>query len=140
MSMEVGLWIDHRQAVTVALIDGREQLEVIESNMEKHIRPAGGSCSKSPYGPQDVMKEDSRERKFRLHLKRYFEEVFLKVKDADALLVMGPGPAKAEFHKHIKGSALANRIVAIETAEKLTHRQLAARVRQQFTKQDSLLV
>ena len=69
MNMEVGLWIDHREAVIVILIDGHEQMVVIESNMEKHVRPAGGSRSKSPYGPQDVMKEDSRERKFKLHLR-----------------------------------------------------------------------
>ena len=37
MKREVGLWIDHRQAVIVILTDEGEETRRIESNMEKHI-------------------------------------------------------------------------------------------------------
>lgn len=132
MSMQIGLWIDHRKAVVVKLSEDRERVEILESNMEKHIRPSGGSRSKSPYGPQDVMKEDSRERKFQLHLSRWYDVVAEAVQYADELLVFGPGEGKNEFCKHIAGSALAGRIVGLETVDRMTIPQIAAKVRKHF--------
>ncbi|MEX0326796.1 MAG: hypothetical protein AB3N33_11985 [Puniceicoccaceae bacterium] len=130
--MQIGLWIDHRKAVVVKLSDDRERVEILESNMEKHIRPSGGSRSKSPYGPQDVMKEDTRERKFRLHLSRWYDVVAEAVQYADELLVFGPGEGKNEFRKHIAGSPLAGRIVGLETVDRMTTPQIAAMVRKHF--------
>lgn len=135
MTRQVGMWLDHRKAVVVSLADGRESIEVLESNMEKHVRPAGGSRSKSPYGPQDVMKEDGRERKYKLHLSRWYDTVAEQVGTADELLVMGPGEARNEFKRHVEGSPLAGRIVAVETADKMTDPQIAARVRKLFLKE-----
>ena len=132
MSIEIGLWIDHRKAVVVRLSDRQEQVEILESSMEKHVRPAGGSRSKSPYGPQDVMKEDGRERKFRLHLSRWYAEVAEAVKDADALLIFGPGEGKIEFRKHLEGTPLEQSIIGVETVDKMTTPQIAAMVRDRF--------
>lgn len=133
MNRQVGMWLDHRKAVIVSLGEGRENLEIMESNMEKHIRPAGGSRSKSPYGPQDVMKEDSRERKYLLHLSRWYDTVAKKLEHAGELLIFGPGEAKLEFKKHIEGSPLAQRVIGIETVDKMTDPQIAAKVRKHFT-------
>lgn len=134
MTKQMGMWIDHRKAVIVTLMDGQQKLETINSDMEKHIRPAGGSRSKLPYGPQDVMKEDGRERKYKLHLKRWYEEVRDKVKKADELLVFGPGKGKMEFFKHIEGTPLAGRLLDLETVDKMTDRQIVAKVRNHFNK------
>lgn len=130
--MEIGLWIDHRKAVIVRLADGRESVEVIESGMEQHIRPSGGARSKLPYGPQDVMKEDGRERKFKLHLAHWYSVVAGKVQAADELLVFGPGVGKQEFCRHVEGSPLADRIVGVEAVDRMTTRQIAAKVRGHF--------
>jgi hypothetical protein len=130
--MEIGLWVDHRKAVIVRLKDGREQIEIIESGMEQHIRPSGGARSKSPYGPQDVMKEDGRERKFKLHLAHWYDVVAGKLKGADELLVFGPGAGKQEFCKHIEGTVLAEKVVGVETVDRMTTRQIAAKVRDHF--------
>ncbi|HSH09006.1 MAG TPA: hypothetical protein VK995_01370 [Oceanipulchritudo sp.] len=135
MRKEVGLWIDHRRAAIVTLIDGEERIEQIESNMEKHIRPAGGARSKSPYGPVDVMKEDARERKFKQHLKRYYEEVLDHIKGADALLLFGPAEAKHEFRRLLEEKSLDDRISGFETVDKMTERQIVAMVRHHFLKE-----
>lgn len=134
MSMQIGLWIDHRKAVVVKLSDDRERVEILESNVEKHVRPAGGSRSKSPYGPQDVMKEDGRERKFQLHLSRWYDTVAEVVQYADELLIFGPGEGKLEFRKHIAGTPLADKVVGVETVDKMTTPQIAAKVRETFIK------
>lgn len=134
MSKQIGMWIDHRKAVIVTMMDGKPMLNTIESNMEQHVRPAGGSRSKLPYGPQDIMKEDGRERRFKLHLRRWYEEVSTKVREADELLVFGPGQGKLEFRKHIEGSPLENRLQGLETVDKMTDGQIAAKVRKSFSK------
>ena len=43
MKKKIGLWIDHREAVIVALTDKGEQITHIKSDAEKQIRFAGGS-------------------------------------------------------------------------------------------------
>ena len=134
MKKEVGLWIDHRKALMVFLDVPGGRLERIESHLEKHIRPAGGSGSRLPYGVQDVMKEDGRERRFQLHLKHYYEAVLERIRTADALFIMGPGRAKLEFRKLLQSRALDDRITGFETVDKITDRQLAARVQDYFLK------
>ena len=43
MKRQVGLWIDHRQAVIVTVADEGEEIKRITSNMEKHVRFASSS-------------------------------------------------------------------------------------------------
>ena len=134
MKLEMGLWIDHRQALVGILDVPGGRLVTIESRLEKHIRPAGGSRSRPPCGVQDVMKEDSRERRFQLHLKQYYEKVLERVREADALLLMGPGPAKFEFRKFLGEHSLDDRITGFMSADKLTERQFLAKVMDYFLK------
>jgi len=46
----------------------------------------------------------------------------------------GPGEAKGELEKRLKKNALGKRIVGVETIDKMTDRQIAAKVRQYFQK------
>jgi hypothetical protein len=43
MKTEVGLWIDHRQAVIVSLVDQVEEIKRITSDIEKDVRYSGAS-------------------------------------------------------------------------------------------------
>jgi hypothetical protein len=47
-------------------------------------------------------------------------------------LILGPGEAKGEFNKRIKSKKLRGVTVELETADKMTDRQLAAKVREHF--------
>jgi hypothetical protein len=49
-----------------------------------------------------------------------------------SILIFGPGEAKDELQKQLEGQALGERIVGMETADKLTDGQIAAKVRQHF--------
>ncbi len=50
MKREIGLWIDHREAIVVILTDSGEEIKHIASNNGKHIRYSGSSHSKTPEG------------------------------------------------------------------------------------------
>ena len=49
-----------------------------------------------------------------------------------AILILGPGEAKGEFLKRIKSKKLRGVTVELETADKMTDRQIAAKVGQHF--------
>jgi hypothetical protein len=74
-----------------------------------------------------------QDRKYANNLERYYDAVIGQIRDADAIQIFGPGEAKGELEKRLKSKNLRKRIVSIETTDKLTDPQIAAKVRQQFT-------
>jgi hypothetical protein len=130
MKKRVGVWIDHEQAVILSIVNGREETERIKSAAEGRVRLSGGARSRSPYGPQEIASERKREERRRHQLHRFYGEVTEAIRDADRIFIFGPGEAKLEFEKELRRSKqLAVRIAAVETADKMTEPQLAARVR-----------
>ena len=124
MNKAIGLWIDHRETVLVILTDSGEETRRIESGMKKHVRFSGGA--------EQVTDEDIRDRRFTNHLNTYYAEVVASIREADAILIFGPGEAKGELAKRLESENLTDRIVGIETVDKMTERQISARVRQYF--------
>ncbi len=60
MKTAVGLWIDHRKAVIVAVTDKGEEIGLIISKAEKQPHRSGGSPLKGPYEPSQVPASDRR--------------------------------------------------------------------------------
>lgn len=125
MDKYIGLWIDHRKAVIVSITDKGEETREISSDMEKHVRFASGSS-------QDGSAEDMRDKHFASGLSKYYDEVILSIRDADSILILGPGEAKGELEKRLRSVQPKGRIVSVETADKMTDRQIAAKVREHF--------
>ncbi len=124
MKKQIGLWIDHRKAVIVIVTDEGEELKKITSNMEKHVRFTGGTAS------EDGSTEDVRDRQFGNHLNSYYDEVIAVIRGADTLQIFGPGEAKGELEKRLEHKGLKPPIVAVETVDKMTDRQISAKVRE----------
>src|SRR4030042_4497467 len=97
MKKEVGLWIDHREAIIVILTDGGEEIKHMISNSQKHIRYSGSSHSETPEGLKEVTSEDQRDRKFGNILNEYYDQVIASVRDAETIQIFGPGEAKGEL-------------------------------------------
>ena len=125
MKRDVGLWLDHRKAVIVIVTDESEETKIIESNMEKHVRFSSGSS-------EPGQGEDVRDRQFQNRLNRYYDDVIACIGDAESIQIFGPGEAKGELVKRLERDEIGGRIVGIETVDKMTDRQIAERVRQQF--------
>lgn len=134
MKTTAGLWIDHRKAVIVVVEDKGEETIVIESNVEKQPGRFAGKRSTTPYEAQMVPADDSRERRFMGELRSYYDEVISVIRDADSILIFGPGEAKGELKKRLERDGLGERIAAVETVDVLTDRQIAAKVREYFLK------
>jgi hypothetical protein len=135
MKRKVGLWIDHRKAVIVFLAGREEEIEVIESNVQKQIRRSAASRSGGPFESQLVPSDDRQQRSFTGHLNTYYNDVMSCIRDSESILIFGPGEAKGELKKHLEREGLGARIVGIETVDKMTDRQIAAKVKQYKVRQ-----
>lgn len=132
MKTKVGLWIDHRKATIVTVTEDGEEIGLIISRVEKQPRRSGDSPLKGPYEPHQVPEQDSRQRAFKGHLNIYYDAVIASIRDAGSVLIFGPGVAKGELKERLERNGLGRLIVGIETADKMTDRQIAAKVRQRF--------
>jgi hypothetical protein len=126
LKKQMGLWIDHRETVIVIVAGNKEETKKITSNMEKHVRFSGGA--------QVSSEEDIRDNKFQGHLNKYYAEVITCLRDAESILIFGPGEAKGELKNQLESEGLGSHIIATETVDKMTDRQIAAKVRECFSK------
>jgi hypothetical protein len=132
MKKAVGLWIDHRKAVIVTVTDQGETTSLIVSRVEKQRGRVAGVRSTAPFASRLVPADDRQESSFHEHLATYYAAVIASVRDAESILIFGPGEAKGELQHRLTSDKLGARILGIETADKMTDRQIAAKVRQRF--------
>lgn len=130
MKTRVGLWIDHRRAVVVFVKGEEEEIKLISSDIEKPNGQSGAS----------VRADDLQQRVLNEQLNKYYDEVILSLGDAKTVLIMGPGEAKGELKKRLERKNLNGREIDVETADKLTDRQIVAKVREHFLKRISAVV
>lgn len=132
MTTQAGLWIDHRKAVIVTVSSDGDTTKVVDSNVEKHVRYAGSSTAGSSHESRPGTGEDTQDRHFEGELRRFYDEVIASIRDATAILLFGPGEAKGELKARLDHAGLGTRIVGIETVDKMTDRQIAAKVRERL--------
>lgn len=135
MRLKVGLWIDHRKAIVVKVTDKGEEMGLVISRAEKQPRRSGDSPLKGPYASRQVAADDIQQRVRTEHLRTYYDAVIACIGDAESILIFGPGEAKGELKKRLKKSDLGGRIAVTETVDKMTDRQIAAKVRRHFAGQ-----
>jgi len=127
MKKGIGLWIDHRKAVVVLISQEGEKTMEITSNMEKHVRFTEGATMAGS-------SEDVRDRQFGNRLNSYYDAVIAVIRDGDSIQIFGPGEAKGELKKRLESKGLGERIDTVKTVDKMTDRQIAAKVRERLKK------
>jgi hypothetical protein len=132
MKTKVGVWIDHRKARVVAVTDQGEELGLVISNVETQLRRSGDSPLKGPFESRLVPAGDSRQKRLTGHLNLYYDAVIASIREAESILIFGPGEAKGELKKRLEKDHLDGRIVGVETVDKMTDRQIVAKVRKYF--------
>lgn len=129
---QIGLWIDHKRAVILTLNDEDESLQVVESDIKRHGRYHGATHPRTPYSAQYQKGDDQLDNQFNESLNKYYEKVLVQLRGADAVLIFGPGEAKQELKRHLEHHKNHIHIAGIESADKMTDRQIAAKVRKYF--------
>jgi hypothetical protein len=132
MTKQAGVWIDHRKAVIVILTDEGQKTTLVISKSERQLRRSGDSPLRGSFEPQLVPQDDRRERTFAGQLDVHYDAVIACIRDAESILIFGPGEAKGELKARLERDNLGGRIVGVETVDKMTDRQITAKVRQRF--------
>ena len=125
MHKRVGLWLDRNKAVIVSIADNIEGRRIITSDMEHYILY-------STIVPGDGSPENIRDRRFWNHLGEYYDKIIAHIRDAAEIQIFGPEVAKYELEKHLEREGLAEHIVSMEDAEKMTDFQIATKVQKRF--------
>jgi len=134
MSTKVGLWIDHRKAIVVSIKENGEEIQEIKSDVEKQPRRSGDSPLKGTYEAVQVPADDILQRTFTESLNVYYDKVIASIGSAESILIFGPSTAKDELKERLKENNLDSRIVGIDTVDKMTDHQIAAKTRLKFVK------
>ena len=116
----------------MALTPDGEFITTIASKVEKHPERRGDSPLKGPYEAAQVPADDSRQRALTGELNVYYNSVVAAVREFRNLLLFGPGEAKGELHQCFKRKRSGARVIAVETEDKMTDPQIAAKVRTYF--------
>lgn len=96
-----------------------EETKVIHSDVKKH----GKSGNDADDTSLSVLTE---------HLNIYYEQVISQLRGAESIFLFGPGEAKGELEKRLAKENSGERIAAVETADKMTDPQIAAKVKEHF--------
>jgi hypothetical protein len=133
MKTIAGLWIDHKKAIVVTLSDdGEETTRQILSNVEKQRGRSNGTRSTASFESQLVQEDDRQQRGFTKHLAVFYDEVLTSIQNAQTILIFGPGEAKGELKKLMEQNNRGEKLVTLETADKMTDAQVAAEVRRYY--------
>ena len=143
MKTFIGIWVDRKKAVIVTIKrpeqkyeeDGKFTINQVRSDVERKVRLAGGSRTRNtPWGPQEVAVDSKIEARQKQQLKKFYQRIIEIIKDADKIMIMGPGEAKLELKKEVeKAKTRIPEIVGVYTSDKMTDNQIAAKVKSYFS-------
>ena len=125
MIREVGVWIDSRKAIIVTIIHPEAGISRIQANLQREV------CFPE-ISFQDGPLQETGSRKSAQELGGYYEDVIAIIREAESIQIFGPGEAKGELENRLERAGLKDHVLAIEAADKMTDRQIAAKVRQRF--------
>ena len=124
MSHVGGVWIDHKKAVIVSIAAGNVTTRTLESEVGSHPHFAGS---------QEGGGEKKYEERHNQHLNQFYDEVISQIGQPDFLLLFGPGEAKLQLKERLGHSPVSSeRVVAVESADKLTDPQIVAKVKEHY--------
>jgi hypothetical protein len=137
MKKEIGIWLNTDKAVLISLKDGQnESVVTFESEIETRTRIPGEGKPFSRLG--NILAETSsritNRRKQQMH--QYFNKIIHSLDDeTKALYLFGPSNAKIQLEKELKKNPIfLHKPVIIESADKMTERQMIAQVKSHFEK------
>lgn len=127
----VGVWLDHRVAHFVEISGDEVRRKDIVSAVEKKHRSTGGTrMGGKTFVKSFAASEKHRDRVREEHIRQFYESVLEELRGADAIVIIGPGEAKAELSSLLmQEHGLAERMAGVLPASAMTERQLVAAVK-----------
>jgi len=130
---KIGIWIDHKEAFLISMQGDQTAVAHIESNADSHYKPSGGWKASGTSVAQAVSKEQTADERLKHQLHQYYQQVAAAAVHADRVYICGPGAAKTELEKEMaKDKNRHGKIEAVETCDRMTEKQVVAKVKSFF--------
>lgn len=134
---KVGLWIDYRKTIIVSVMEKWEEIKKVVLVSERYPQYSISSTLKDSYSPLQIPANYIPQRIFQERVNIYYDEVIASICDANSILIFGSNTAKYELKYRLEMNKLGDRIVGIETVDRMTERQISAKILQQIELQVS---
>src|SRR3954467_11773600 len=116
MNEQVGIWIDHQQAITVSVSGDRITTQTLDSEVGSHGRFSGSAHAAG---------EQQYEGRHGERLRRFYDRVIAQLARPQTLLIFGPGEAKLELKARLAATQTQPPdILDTETTGRLTEPQI----------------
>lgn len=135
---KTGIWIDQQEAILIRLEEDKlPVIQKIRSEVESRIRTKGEGKVSARFGNAFIDDQEKKQRRQQNERRRYFDEIIKIVYDDTYLFLFGPGKGKEELKNAIeKRHDIKAKLIAIETADKLTQNQLVAKTVKYFNSKE----
>jgi hypothetical protein len=133
---QIGIWLDYKEAFIVNPRPGKGADSIqkhVVSNIEWGV-PKGGTRSKTPWGPQGGVNEQTFLARRKQEEKAYFSDILAEIDpQTDELFIFGPAEAKIGLNQLIKSiKNFHPELKAVKSADSMTQNQIVAAVRDFF--------
>lgn len=137
MFRKMGVWLDSEKAFLISLTDSGEYICKIDSEVENRLRYPGEKKSFHRLGGMLSNPENVHGERRRHQLHDYFLKVMDNMKDADEIFLFGPSKTKEWLEKELtKNSEMASKLCGTASADRITEKQMVARVKDFFREND----
>jgi len=109
-----------------------EEVQEILSDAHRQPSHVDGKHATERHEALLTAADDVNQRKHTAQLKHYYAEIISCLANAREVLIMGPGEAKGHLRTQLEEARPNDCTVAVETADKMTNRQIVTRVREHF--------
>lgn len=134
---KVGLWIDYRKTIIVSVMEKWEEIKKVVLVSEQYLQYSIDSNLKGSYSSLQIPANYIPQKIFQERINIYYDEVIASICDANSILIFGSNTAKDELKYRLEMNKLGDRIVGIQTVDRMTERQISAKILQHIELQIS---
>lgn len=133
MKKNIGVWLDKEKAQIITLENKKITLKTVASAIENY-NIGGGSGTKFKGGPQDVVQDSRYLEREKHQFKAYFKAIVLQLKNADAIVILGPAETNQKFKKELEENYkdINMVVMAVKKSDSMSDNQLKAWVKNFF--------
>lgn len=134
MKTQIGIWIDTSKAIIVTLINGKENILEIASEIENSVHNNSEGNKGSFMGNTHINNEKKFDEIKKNQTNDFLKKVVNQITNEDAFYVFGPAEMKTKLKNLIENNnEIASKLKAVETADSMTLNQVVAKVKAYYT-------
>lgn len=129
--------MNREKAFIVRLNGNREETETLFSNIEFFSLKSGSASRVKTGANQQIIHESRYLEREKHQLRTYFKELALKIRDANEVVILGPGNTNEKFRNLLlkKNKLIAAKIKTVAKTDNMTKNQIVAAIRDYYKKQ-----